>query len=390
MPEGARRRVAWDRYLGGSLAGRWRRLRASGGYAFARAFVLWFALVQFLVAFFVLDEGLAQRATAGAVAASVPLLGLEGVRAGESVTFDGAFTYVVEPGCTGVTVAGMLLAAVLAYPAGLRRRLWGVAFCLPFTFAVNLVRLDTMAWLGVHARGAFDVMHELGWETGVVLSGAAGFILWVLVGEALDAGRASVAGVRRAAGAAALFLALFAGGAWLAVLLQADVALGRAMAAATAPVGRALWGGAYPPPQLVVITKPILAVVALVGYAALFLATPGVPVRRRAWAALWGAALPVLGGAFLGTLVVGGAWIGAVGRHPLSVVVLLLANLGVPMLAWALWWSRARRARRAPAAVGPGARAAGSGAAQARRAARRSRSPTSSAEASPSAAGKGE
>jgi exosortase/archaeosortase family protein len=246
----------------------------------------------------------------------------------------------------------MLLAAVFAYPTSLRRRLAGAAFCLPFTFGVNLLRLDSMAWLGVHLRGVFDVVHELGWEAGVILIGAAGFALWVRVVESLDDVGARGVRVRGLLVSCGTFLVLFAGGMTLALRLGADRALGRAFIAATTPLGRALWGSAYPTPDLAVLAKPILFLTALVGYAALFLATPGVPLRRRANAALWGALLPGLVAGCVVTLTVGGARLGEIGRHPLSTASLLLAHLGLPMLAWILWSARLRREREAEALGG--------------------------------------
>jgi hypothetical protein len=339
--------VRWSRYLDSPTVRpwrrRWREARQRSGFVFARRFVLGFALIQFAIAFFALDEGLAQTATAAAVAGTSPLLGLEAARGGATVTFDGAFSYSVQPGCTGVTVAGMLLAAVLAYPAGLRRRL---------AVAVNLLRLDTMGWLGVHLPGAFRVMHELGWEAGVILVGALGFALWVRVAEALDREGPAVVRVRATLVSAAVFLVLFAGGMVVAVWLQADLALGRALVVLSTPLGSALWGDAYPPRHLAVFIKPMLFLTAFVGYAALFLATPGVPLRRRAWAALWGGVAPGVLGGVLGTLVVGAARLGEVGNHPLSVSVLLLGHLGVPLLAWALWSARLRREREAGAEAG--------------------------------------
>ena len=67
---------------------------------------------------------------------------------------------------------------VLAYPASWRARLIGLALGVPLFFAVNVLRLATLARVVEVYPGAFFYLHEYVWQgilTVVVLVGAIGW-----------------------------------------------------------------------------------------------------------------------------------------------------------------------------------------------------------------------
>jgi len=329
--------VRWLDYLGlpavSSLHARAKRAFAQPGPRFALRFFAWFVALQALVAFLVRDPRPLQDATAAAVARSSSALGLAASSSGPIVAFPPAGAYEVDAGCTGISVALLLVAAVAAYPALVRARLLGAALALPFVFFTNLARLDVMGWLLVHARDWFEFAHEVGWQAGVIFLGAFGFLLWArFVAHREKSGRI--------ASSAALFVILFVAFALVALLAGADAWLAKLLLALAAPIGHALWGASYPPRGLEegLDARPVLAIMA--GFVALFLATPGAPWRRRVGAALVGGALPGLVGGVADVLLLSGEALRRVPPGVLFTTLDALALLGLPLGAWIFWIAR--------------------------------------------------
>lgn len=107
------------------------------------------------------------------------LVGLQArTEPGDYVRFadgDNVFRYVVEDGCTATLVMATYAAAVVAYPSSRRSRAWGVALGVAALFAVNLLRLVSLGWVGLHARASFDAVHMYWWQVFYV---AGTGVLW--------------------------------------------------------------------------------------------------------------------------------------------------------------------------------------------------------------------
>jgi len=77
--------------------------------------------------------------------------------------------------CTGVFVVMLFASFVLAYPTSWRARLGGLGAGIPLFFAVNVLRLATLARIVEIYPDAFLYLHEYVWQgilTVVVLVGA--------------------------------------------------------------------------------------------------------------------------------------------------------------------------------------------------------------------------
>lgn len=77
--------------------------------------------------------------------------------------------------CTGIFVYLLFISFVLAYPAPWRGRLSGLAVGIPLIFAVNVLRLATLARVVESHPQAFFYLHEYVWQ-GI-------FTVFVLVGS---------------------------------------------------------------------------------------------------------------------------------------------------------------------------------------------------------------
>ena len=103
---------------------------------------------------------------------------------GEKVVTEGtvirssAFAVDVKNGCNGIEATLLLFAAMLAFPAPARARAAGIAVGLAAIQVVNLVRIVSLFWLGVHRRDVFDLFHAAIWQTILVLLAVGIFLAW--------------------------------------------------------------------------------------------------------------------------------------------------------------------------------------------------------------------
>jgi len=92
------------------------------------------------------------------------------------------FAVNIENGCNGVETALLFGSAVLAFPAPWKRRLIGLLLGLVAIQLVNLVRVVSLFWIGVHRPSLFSSSHTVLWQSVVVLCGVLLFLLWATWG----------------------------------------------------------------------------------------------------------------------------------------------------------------------------------------------------------------
>ena len=110
--------------------------------------------------------------------ALLDLAGIETRRAGTQLGFPRGGMEIISE-CSAVYVGILFAAGVLAFPAGARARLLGLAAGLPILFALNVVRLVTLG-LVVHWRpGLLPFVHVYLWQVCFVLAVAALFLIWI-------------------------------------------------------------------------------------------------------------------------------------------------------------------------------------------------------------------
>jgi exosortase H (IPTLxxWG-CTERM-specific) len=89
-----------------------------------------------------------------------------------------AFAVDVKNGCNGIEAALLLVAAMLAFPASPKQRALGIAAGLAVIQGVNLFRIVSLFWLGVHYRNAFELFHAAVWQTALILLAVGIFLAW--------------------------------------------------------------------------------------------------------------------------------------------------------------------------------------------------------------------
>jgi exosortase H (IPTLxxWG-CTERM-specific) len=88
------------------------------------------------------------------------------------------FAVDIRNGCNGVEATLFVVAAVLAFPASLGRKLIGVIIGTALIQLANLVRVVTLFLIGCHRRSWFETFHLAVWQTAIFAVAVGFFILW--------------------------------------------------------------------------------------------------------------------------------------------------------------------------------------------------------------------
>lgn len=149
--------------------------------------------IQFLVLFLALLAGgftlislhwvndhVIEPFTAGIAKVSGATLNLLGqdVRMRDTAILGKRFSVNIKNGCNGVEAMLIFLAAVLAFPAPWKSRLWGLGLGIVAIQLVNLVRVVALYLTGAYLPKLFDTSHTVIWQTVVILCGVLLWIFW--------------------------------------------------------------------------------------------------------------------------------------------------------------------------------------------------------------------
>lgn len=92
------------------------------------------------------------------------------------------FAIQIERGCDAVEPSALFVAAVLASPVLLRRRIPAVIIGCSLLLVLNLVRIVTLYLTGLYYRSLFDMMHLDVWQAAFIVLAIlfwAGWASWV-------------------------------------------------------------------------------------------------------------------------------------------------------------------------------------------------------------------
>ena len=110
--------------------------------------------------------------------AILQVLGISNTRVGSSVQFTTGGMKVISE-CSGVYVAILFSAGVLAFPAAWRARLTGLFFGILAIFAINVLRLVTLGAIIARKRDLLPLFHEYLWQVLFILVVAGLYLLWI-------------------------------------------------------------------------------------------------------------------------------------------------------------------------------------------------------------------
>src|SRR5215212_9591387 len=84
----------------------------------------------------------------------------------------------INNGCNGVEAMLILLASIVAFPASLKARAFGLLLGAIVVQVLNAVRIVTLYLLGAYQPRLFDMFHTAVWQILVILAAIAFFLLW--------------------------------------------------------------------------------------------------------------------------------------------------------------------------------------------------------------------
>ncbi len=104
---------------------------------------------------------------------------------GSAVTVDGStitsvdFAVEVRRGCDAIQPAAIFLSGVLSFPANMKARLIGALTGTIFIFCINIVRIVSLFYIGVHYPDLFELMHVEVWQVGFIFLALLLWIVWL-------------------------------------------------------------------------------------------------------------------------------------------------------------------------------------------------------------------
>jgi exosortase/archaeosortase family protein len=132
-----------------------------------------------------------QRLFAAITSGVLGLFGHATVTQGNAVLSD-SFGLSVVTACTGLFVTVLFVVAVLLFPTTWRARSIGSLIGVAGLFVVNVIRLVTVYYVGVTWPNALETVHQLVWQSLVIVIAVGLWLAW--------AGRVPIVRARRAEG----------------------------------------------------------------------------------------------------------------------------------------------------------------------------------------------
>ena len=118
-----------------------------------------------------------QRAYAAVTHGVLRLLGHDTAILG-NVVRSSNFGITVVTACTGIFATALFLVAVLVFPTTWRAKLLGGILGIGGIAVVNVVRLVTLYYVGVHWPAALDAVHQLVWQSLLIVFAVSLWLLW--------------------------------------------------------------------------------------------------------------------------------------------------------------------------------------------------------------------
>ncbi len=109
------------------------------------------------------------------------LLGIFGVNhtIDETVLHLGGISLKVIDECTGIYELFVYAGCVMAYPTSSNKKLAGIAFGIPAMFCINMVRLLSLAFVGVWFPSIFGYVHYYLWQVTLILLVVFVMLVWI-------------------------------------------------------------------------------------------------------------------------------------------------------------------------------------------------------------------
>jgi exosortase H (IPTLxxWG-CTERM-specific) len=103
----------------------------------------------------------------------------EGVRVRGAVIAGDLFSVEIARGCDAYRICALLSAAIIAFPATLRKKIWGLFLGLLWLNSLNLVRIVGLYFIGGFFYSQFQQSHEIYFPIFLICMTVLAWVLWV-------------------------------------------------------------------------------------------------------------------------------------------------------------------------------------------------------------------
>jgi exosortase H (IPTLxxWG-CTERM-specific) len=103
----------------------------------------------------------------------------ENVRVSGAVISGSLFSVEIAQGCDAYRISALLCSAILAFPAHLSTKLWGLVLGLIWLNSLNYVRIVGLYFIGGYYREQFQASHEIYFPVFLICMTVLAWILWV-------------------------------------------------------------------------------------------------------------------------------------------------------------------------------------------------------------------
>jgi exosortase/archaeosortase family protein len=90
-----------------------------------------------------------------------------------------SFAVTVARECSGVEFLCLITAVIIAFPASWRARFLGIFVAAGWCVLINVLRVASLLLVGVHAHGAFALVHEQIWTLCLILTSTLFVAAWI-------------------------------------------------------------------------------------------------------------------------------------------------------------------------------------------------------------------
>jgi exosortase/archaeosortase family protein len=92
---------------------------------------------------------------------------------------DAHFAVNVRRGCDAIEPAWLFTTAVIAFPAPMGPKLWGIATGVTAILAINIVRIASLFLIGEYSPGWFEIAHLQVWPLTLIVAAVALWFCWL-------------------------------------------------------------------------------------------------------------------------------------------------------------------------------------------------------------------
>jgi len=81
--------------------------------------------------------------------------------------------------CTGLYEMLIFLAAMIAYPAGWKKKVMGAVLGIPFLYVINIIRMIFITLVANWSPKTFEFLHLYFWQVAMILIILSVWVLWI-------------------------------------------------------------------------------------------------------------------------------------------------------------------------------------------------------------------